>query len=172
MWFESWESLRIVVLKGLLAYGFIVFFLRITGKRTLSKMNAFDLIVTVALGSTLANVLLSSDVSLAEGAVGMTLLILLQYIVTWLSVRVPNFQHLIKAEPQLLFHESRYLETTMKKERITREELLAAARAQGFGDMADVSSIVLETDGTLSVLRSSPEPSRSTLESVSDSPSG
>ncbi|KUJ86587.1 MAG: hypothetical protein XD36_2964 [Halomonas sp. 54_146] len=85
--FNGWGSLLRVIVVGVLAYAALVFFLRISGNRTLSKMNAFDLIVTVALGSTLATVLLSKDVALAEGAVAMALLISLQFIITWFSVR-------------------------------------------------------------------------------------
>jgi uncharacterized membrane protein YcaP (DUF421 family) len=166
MWFDSWESLGSVVVKGLLGYAFIVFILRITGKRTLSKMNAFDLIVTVALGSTLANILLSPDVTLTDGAVALTLLVLLQYVVTWISCRFPFFQRIIKAEPRLLFYQEQFLEEAMKKERVTREELLAAARARGAASMHDVCSVVLETDGTLSVLQSSGDSAASTLDSV------
>ena len=67
MFFDSWAGLLRVLVVGTLAYAALVLLLRVTGKRTLSKMNAFDLIVTVALGSTLATVLLSKDVALAEG---------------------------------------------------------------------------------------------------------
>jgi hypothetical protein len=56
MFFESWSGLGRVLVVGVLAYGALVFVLRVSGKRTLSKMNAFDLIVTVALGSTIATV--------------------------------------------------------------------------------------------------------------------
>jgi uncharacterized membrane protein YcaP (DUF421 family) len=165
MFFDSWQSLGNVLVKGLLAYAFIVFVLRVTGKRTLSKMNAFDLIVTVALGSTVANILLSSEVTLAEGMVALGLLVTLQYVVTWLSVRVPFFQRLVKAEPRLLYYERRFLEDAMRRERISREEILAAARNKGIGTMDDVSSVILETDGTLSILGSSTA-SQGTLSTV------
>lgn len=72
MLFSGWENLLRTLVVGVLAYVSLVVFLRISGKRTLSKMNAFDLIVTVALGSTLATVLLSKDVALAEGALCCT----------------------------------------------------------------------------------------------------
>jgi uncharacterized membrane protein YcaP (DUF421 family) len=71
-----------------LAYVVLVVFLRLSGLRTLSKLNAFDLVVTVALGSTLATVLLTKDVALADGALAFALLIALQFVVTWSSVRV------------------------------------------------------------------------------------
>ena len=78
MFFNDASSLLRVVIVGTLAYSSLVLLLRVSGKRTLSKMNAFDLVVTVAIGSTLATVLLSKDVALADGVVAFTLLIGLQ----------------------------------------------------------------------------------------------
>ena len=66
-------------------------------------MNAFDLVVTVALDSTLATVLLSSNVALAEGLLAFALLISLQFGVTWLSVRSSTFRRLVKNEPKTPF---------------------------------------------------------------------
>ena len=82
MFFDSWLGLLRVGVVGSLAYLALVLLLRVSGKRTLSKMNAFDFVVTVALGSTLATVLLSKDVALAEGVVAFTLLIGAQYLIT------------------------------------------------------------------------------------------
>jgi len=107
--FDSWPSLIRIPLVGLLAYAALILMLRVSGKRTLSKMNAFDLIVTVALGSTLSTVLLDDGIPLAEGVAALALLICLQYAITWASVRSPRFQGLIKAEPALLVHRGRYL---------------------------------------------------------------
>ena len=152
MLFDSWAGLGRVLLVGTLAYVALVFLLRISGKRTLTKLNAFDLVVTVALGSTLATVLLSKSVALAEGVLALGLLIFLQFAIAWLSVRSPAFQGLIKAEPTLLLHRGRLLEGAMRAERITQEEVLAALRASGATDMSGVAAVVLETDGTLSVI--------------------
>lgn len=153
MFFGSALGLLRVVVVGVLAYVALVVALRVTGKRTLSKLNAFDFIVTVALGSTLATVLLSKDVALAEGIVAFVVLILLQYAVTWLSVRSQWVRALVKAEPRLLFHGGDYLEQAMREERLTRDEVLAAMRQQGHSAPATVGSVVLETDGSLSVTR-------------------
>ncbi|MEO5952961.1 MAG: hypothetical protein ABIQ44_10905 [Chloroflexia bacterium] len=87
MVFNNWESIGRLLLVGTLAYFALIVLLRVSGKRTLSKMNAFDFIVTVALVSTLASVLLSKDVPLAEGVITLALLIVLQHIVAWSSVR-------------------------------------------------------------------------------------
>src|SRR5688500_1869061 len=103
MLFDTWGGLFRVLIVGVLAYAALVLMLRTSGKRTLSKMNAFDFIVTVALGSTLATVVLSKDVALAEGVLAFALLVLLQYAVTWSAVRSRAFREVIKAEPALLY---------------------------------------------------------------------
>ena len=109
MFFDDWGGLVRVAVVGVLAYAGLVLLLRVSGKRTLSKMNAFDLVVTVALGSTLATVLLSSSVALAEGLLAFALLIFLQFAVTWLSVRSSSFRRLVKNEPKLLFYDGGFL---------------------------------------------------------------
>lgn len=152
MWFDGWDGLLRVLVVGGLAYMALVLLLRVSGKRTLTKLNAFDLVVTVALGSTLATVLLSKDVALAEGVVAFALLIYLQFAVTWLSARNPRFQALIKAEPTLILHKGRFLEGAMRSQRMTREEVLSALRGAGSPDPGRVEAVVLETDGTISVL--------------------
>ncbi|MEZ6111860.1 MAG: hypothetical protein R3C99_12705 [Pirellulaceae bacterium] len=71
IFFDNAFSLFRTLVMGVLAYVCLIILLRVSGKRTLSKMNAFDLIVTVALGSTLATVLLSKDVTLAQGSLAL-----------------------------------------------------------------------------------------------------
>lgn len=143
--------LRVAVV-GVLAYAALVGLLRLTGKRTLSKLNAFDLVVTVALGSTLATVLLSRDIPLADGILAFVVLVLLQYAVAWTSVRSKRFEAWIKAEPNLLFHNGLFLEAAMRRERITRDEVLAAMRQAGHNDPSRVQSVILETDSSMSVI--------------------
>ncbi|MGK7865426.1 DUF421 domain-containing protein [Falsiroseomonas sp. E2-1-a4] len=152
MLFQDWTSLLRVLLVGSLAYPALVLFLRISGKRTLAKLNAFDLVVTVALGSTLATVLLNRSVSLAEGLVALLLLIGLQFLVAWLSVRSARFSDLVKSEPTLLLHHGRLLETAMRNQRVTEAEMLAALRSGGLSGPEKAESVVLETDGTMSVV--------------------
>lgn len=152
MLFNGWYELVRMMVVGGSAYIGLVFLLRVTGKRTLSKMNAFDLVVTVALGSTLATALLNRDVSLSEALFAFGLLCALQYGVAWASVRSERFQRFIKAEPSLLFANGHFLSSVLAIERVTREEVLAAVRAQGIPDLSAVAAVVLETDGSFSVI--------------------
>ena len=164
--FSSWASLGRTVLVGMLAYICLVLFLRLSGKRTLSKLNAFDLVVTVALGSTFATVLLSKDVSLADGAAAFALLIFMQFAVTWSSTRARWVRRVVTGEPTLLFYEGKFLSANMRRTRMTPEEVKASVRAAGLGALGEVAAVVLETDGTLSVIRHGSGASGSILEDL------
>ena len=148
MFFTGWAGILRTLILGFLAYVALVAMLRISGKRTLSKMNAFDLVVTVALGSTLATIILSKDIALAEGVAALALMIGLQLAITWLSVRSETISRLVKAEPSMLLYDGRFLRAAMRRERVVESEVLAAVRQQGFAAIEDVRAIVLETDGS------------------------
>ena len=152
MWFDNWSETFRVALIGPLAYASLVLFLRVSGKRTLAKLNAFDFVVTVALGSTLATVLLSSDVSFAEGALGLALLVALQYVVATVSQRIPLVRRLVKSEPQVVVRDGVLRHDVLRKERLSVEEVHQAMRQSGIAEMSEAAAIVLETDGSLSVL--------------------
>ncbi|MDP8987471.1 MAG: DUF421 domain-containing protein [Actinomycetota bacterium] len=152
MWFDNWPDTVRVALIGPLAYASLVLFLRLSGKRTLAKLNAFDFVVTVALGSTLATVLLSSDVSFAEGALGLGMLVALQYVVASASRRLPAVRRLVKSEPQVVMRNGTLLHDVLRKERLNVDEVHQALRQSGIADMADVAAVVLETDGSFSIL--------------------
>jgi uncharacterized membrane protein YcaP (DUF421 family) len=166
MFFQGWSGLLRPLVVGVLTYVALVALLRISGKRTLSKMNAFDLVVTVALGSTLATILLSDKVAITEGIVGLVVLVGLQYIVAWLSARSATVSRLVKAEPTLLLHRGMFLRGAMLRERVTEDEVLAAMRQQGVADVSKVEAVVLETDGSFTVVERPAESGQSTLDRV------
>ncbi len=152
MFFDSWQGLARVALVGIPAYAALILLLRISGKRTLSKMNAFDLIVTVALGSTLASILASKDVALVEGIAALALLVALQFIVAWGATRSATVDRLVKAEPVLLLYRGTFLRAAMRRERVTEGEILAAIRRAHAGTIEEVEAVVIETAGHLSVV--------------------
>ncbi|MBA2380242.1 MAG: DUF421 domain-containing protein [Blastocatellia bacterium] len=152
--FENWFGVLRVVIVGGLAFTGLILALRISGKRTLSKWNAFDFVVTIALGSTLATVLLSKDVRLAEGLTAFALLIALQFVITWIAVRSRKADRIIKSSPTLLLKRGAFIDDKMLATRVTESEVLAAVRASGSASLEDIEAVVLETDGSFSVVRS------------------
>ncbi len=167
MFFDDWFGLIRILIVGVLAYAAIIFWLRVSGKRTLSKWNAFDFIVTIALGSTLATVIMSKDIAFLEGVAALGLLVGLQFIITFLAVRFDWLKKLVNSEPALLFDKGKFLRKRMRGERVTESEIRMAIRAQGVAAVEEIEAVVLETDGSFSVIKKSANDSRTALADVS-----
>lgn len=148
------EAIKLITI-SVVSFIAIVLILRASGKRTLSKMNAFDFIVTVALGSVLATTIINYQNSFWNGILAFIMLVTLQHVTTWLSVRFKSIGSMIKSEPALLYYEDTFQERAMIKERVDRNELKQAIRKAGYVSFDDISAIVLESDGTLTVISSS-----------------
>ena len=152
MWFDSWSDIGRILAVGAAAYVTLVVVLRLTGKRTLAKLNAFDFVVTVALGSTLATILLSTSVSWADGATALALLAGLQLVVAWLLAHQPGARTIATSRPTLLLQDGAVVHEALLQQRMTVAEVRQAVRSTGSGSLADVAAVVLESDGSLSVI--------------------
>lgn len=128
IFFESWESLLRTFIITFVAYLSLIAMLRISGKRTLTQLNAFDFIVTIALGSAFATVMLNKDVVLADGLLALLMLIGLQYLITSLSSAFPPVKNIITGKPTLLLYKGVIDRKALKNQRITEEELKEAIR--------------------------------------------
>ena len=166
IFFNGWSVLGRTLLIGVLAYVSLVFMLRVSGKRTLAKMNAFDLVVTVAIGSTLATIVLSKSVALAEGLLALALLIGMQFAISWSSTRMPWLRRVVTGEPRLLLRDGAMLDDALRDARVTREEVHAAVRSAGIGALGEVAAVVLETDGSFSVIAGQSGAALSSLDGV------
>lgn len=152
LFFDSWESLLRTFILTTLAYISMVVFLRSSGKRTLTKMNAFDLIITIALGSALAAVALNKNIPLADGMLAFLVLIGIQFCLTWLSVRSEKVKNFIRSSPTLLFYNDKFLEAEMQRQRMTHEEVFMTARKQNITDLNEISLIILEPTGDITII--------------------
>jgi uncharacterized membrane protein YcaP (DUF421 family) len=166
MIYSNWSVLIRVIIVGALAYVFVVSSLRLFGKRTLSQLNAFDFVVTVAIGSTLATTILNQNIGLSAGILALFLLICLQMIVASLSVKKAWFKQIVRADPRVLFFKGKFLEDAMMQERVRKEEILQAIRSQGIGSLELVSAVVLESNGNMSVILESRSKDLSSLGNV------
>lgn len=147
------EDLLEIALRAVLVYVALVALLRLTGKRTLAKFNTFDFIVTIALGSMVSTIILMGDLTVAEGFVGVGVLVGAQYLVSLGVTRWRPFQHLVKSEPAVLFYDGQFLRDALRRERVATEEVLSAIREDGNARLDEVLLVVLETDGSISVIQ-------------------
>lgn len=153
IFFQGWQGIIRTLVVGFLAYLCLVSFLLISGKRTLAKLNAFDLVVTVALGSILSSILIQQSLPLAEGLTALALLIWLQYVVTATSVRWEAFARSVRRSPSLLVRRGEFCRDAMRRERVTEREVLSAVRASGVSGVEAAAAVFLESDGTMSVIQ-------------------
>jgi uncharacterized membrane protein YcaP (DUF421 family) len=168
MWFDTWSDVLRILIIGTASYVTLVLLLLGFGKRTLGQLNAFDFIVTVALGSTLATILLNSSVSWSEGLAALVVLAFLQFLVAWVSARRPRLRSALTSEPVLLLRDGRMLTDVLRGNRLTESEVLQAVRGSGSGDVSDIAAVVLETNGKLSVITKSKFGSGSALQGVQE----
>jgi uncharacterized membrane protein YcaP (DUF421 family) len=172
IFFDNWQKLGHALVLAVLAYSALVVLLRVSGKRTLTKLNVFDFVFVVALGSTLATTILSPGVTLAEGVLALVALIALQVLLSWLCTKSHGMDRIINGEPALLLYRGRFLRGAMKRERVTEEEVRAAVRNRGLAALDGVESVVLETDGTFSVVWRETEGAESSMSDVPGHPAG
>lgn len=153
MIFTDWETIKNILITGVITYLFLIMAIRMFGKRSLSQLNAYDFSVTVALGSILANTLTNASLSVMAGIASFTLLLLLQFIIAKIAVHIPFFNKVIKSSPSLLFYKGQFDEKMMKKKRVTKDDIFQAVRLEQNASLDEVLAVVMEVNGQLSVLQ-------------------
>lgn len=157
--------LRILVV-GTLGYIALVMILKLSGKRTLAKMNAFDFIITVTIGSAFGRILTAKSVGIAEAITAFALLAFLQYIFAVFEIRSKFFKKLVTNSPALLYYRGEFHERNLKEARLSKDELLGAARKKGYGSLQDVEVIILESDASFSIIAESKDGDGSAYQSL------
>jgi uncharacterized membrane protein YcaP (DUF421 family) len=152
IFFQGWEPLVRTAVGTSATYLALIILLRVAGQRTLAKWYAFDLIVTVALGSTFANGVLSRDVSISQAVLGFVVLIGLQFTISWSVLHWSPMRVIVNPPPTLVLHQGRFQNDAMRSQRVSEADVRAAVRRQGLSRLEDIGAVVLEADGTFSVI--------------------
>ncbi len=163
LFFESWYNVGRTVALSIIGFAALITVLRVSGKRTLSKLNVFDFVFVVAVGSVFASTIVSKDVTLVDGFSALVTLVLIQVILAEVAARWPLASRIINGEPALLLSHGKFIDRALKRQRVTEEEVRAAIRANGVSRVEDVDAVVLENDGTLSVAWEARGPGHSSL---------
>jgi uncharacterized membrane protein YcaP (DUF421 family) len=141
-----------IVLRAALAYGFIFFLTRIVGRRELSSLEPFDLIMLIVLGDLVQQGVTQSDYSVTGLILAGGTIALMQVAVSYLNFRVKRLQPILDGEPIVLIEDGRVLERNASRERLTRGELEEQARQSQIASLDDVRWAVLETSGQISFI--------------------
>jgi uncharacterized membrane protein YcaP (DUF421 family) len=141
-----------IVLRAALAYAFIFFLTRIVGRRELSSLEPFDLIMLIVLGDLVQQGVTQSDYSVTGLILAGGTIALMQVAVSYLNFRVKRLQPILDGEPIVLIEDGRVLERNASRERLTRGELEEQARQSQIASLDDVRWAVLETSGQISFI--------------------
>jgi uncharacterized membrane protein YcaP (DUF421 family) len=133
-------------------YVFVLIFIvtRAVGRRELSSMEPFDMILLVVIGDLVQQGVTQSDYSLTGATTVISTIALLTVFTAWLSFRVRRLRPLLEGDPVVLIADGRVLQRNLRRERMTVEELEAETRQQQIDSLEDVRFAVLETNGKIS----------------------
>ena len=152
IFFNSANRLISIAVSTVILFIAIVALVRFLGKRATGQMNNFDWVISVTVGSLAASGILLKDVSIADAVLAIAMIGVLQWGAAWLAARSDSFENIIRAKPRLLLHKGELLEPDMRRENISHHEIYSALRQQGYLQPGDANWVVLENDGTLTVI--------------------
>lgn len=139
-----------IVLHSVVVFALIWVTIRVTGKRELSQLSAFDFVLLVVLGDLVSEGILGEDTSLTGATVAVATFVLLTVALSWVSFRNPQARGVFEGLPTVLMHHGKVLDEALRIERVNVEDLREAARREGFRSLDDIEWAVLEPDGAFS----------------------
>jgi uncharacterized membrane protein YcaP (DUF421 family) len=142
-----------IVLRAALMYFFILLLTRIVGRRELSSLEPFDLVLLVVLGDLVQQGVTQSDYSFTGLMIAGGTIALLQTIVSWVGFRSKRAGLVLDGDPIVVVQDGKFIDGNLKRERLREEEVLESARKQGIGSLEDVSWGILETSGEINWIR-------------------
>jgi uncharacterized membrane protein YcaP (DUF421 family) len=151
--FDMGISVGEKALRAALVYGFLLFALRVLGKRELAQQNTLDLLVILLVANAVQNGVIGNDNSVTGAAVGAAVLFGLHRLFSSLAYRYSWADKMLEGTPSYLILDGRPVEQMLRHEQISRPQLVAMAQRQGFDHLEDVDKAILETDGSVRFIR-------------------
>src|SRR6201993_1783028 len=142
-----WEFIA----RGVIVYAFLLFLLRVTGKRQVGQLAPFDLVLLLVLSNAVQNSMNGGDNSLIGGLISGGTLVLLNYAVGQATYRSKGLESLIEGRPQVLIHNGKLFEDVLQRAQMTHHELSSALRRAGCSCAEEVHSAILENNGQISI---------------------
>ncbi len=141
-----------IVIRAAVIFVFIWVLMRVIGRRELSSMEPFDLIMLVVIGDLVQQGVTQQDLSVTGALLAAATIGLLTVLLAWLNYRFPRLRPALEGRPVVLVEDGKAIEPNLKRERITLEELAAQARLKEIDSISDVRWAVLETSGAISFI--------------------
>jgi uncharacterized membrane protein YcaP (DUF421 family) len=145
-----------IVLRGIVVFTFLYVLMRVIGRRELSKLEPFDLILLIIVGDAVQQGLTQDDYSLTGAVLAVGTIAVLQVAVSYFNFRFPRFRPWLDGEPIVVVQDGKPIEKNLRRERLTVRDLAEAARGQGIASLDEVAWAVMETSGSISFIKKNP----------------
>jgi uncharacterized membrane protein YcaP (DUF421 family) len=142
-----------IVFRGIAVYFFIYLLTRVMGRRELSSLAPFDLILLIILGDAVQQGLTQDDYSITGAVIGVGTIAALQVATSWVSFRSSRARTVLEGEPIVIVQDGKAIERNMKRERIVLSEVMEEARLQQIDSLEQIQWAVLETSGNISFIK-------------------
>jgi uncharacterized membrane protein YcaP (DUF421 family) len=142
-----------LVLRAIAVFVFLLVLTRVIGKRELSSLQPFDLILLIILGDAVQQGLTQDDYSLTGAMLVVGTIAVLQVFVSWLGYRFKGVRPILEGEPVIILQDGKPIEKNMKRERLTVDEIAEAARKESIAHLDEIRFAILETDGQISFIK-------------------
>ena len=142
-----------IALRAIALYVFVVFVMRMIGRRELSTLTPFDLVLLIVLGDAIQQGLTHDDYSVTGAVVAVSTLAIMQVITSYISYRVKPFRKILKGEPIILIEGGKLLNQNLRRERITADDVAEEMRTQQIAAFDQVQWAILESNGTISFIQ-------------------
>ena len=144
-----------LAIRAVVLYAFVTILTRVVGRRELSSLQPFDLILLIVLGDAVQQGLTQDDYSLTGAFLVIFTFAVLQVLVSFLGYKFPRARPVLEGEPLIVVHDGELVEHNLKRERLTPEEVAESARQNGIAHLSEVRWAVLETTGAISFIKNS-----------------
>jgi uncharacterized membrane protein YcaP (DUF421 family) len=144
-----------IVIRAAVAFFFVFFLTRVIGRRELSTLEPFDLILLVMMGDLVQQGVTQNDFSVTGLLLAASTVAVLTLFVSFLSFRFPLLRPVLDGEPIVLLEDGEPISQNLRRERLTLEELAAEGRKQSIASLDQIQWAVLETGGTISFIKKS-----------------
>lgn len=141
-----------IAIRAVVLYVFVFLLMRLAGRRELSSLQPFDLVLLIIIGDALQQGLTQADYSVTGAMIAVGTFALLQVATSYLNFRVPWLRPALEGHPLVVIQDGKIIEGNLRRERIAVEELAEAMRLQQIGSIEDVAWAVVETDGQISFI--------------------
>lgn len=152
MWSISLSHWSEFLIRASVVYVFLLFALRITGKKQVGQMAPFDLVTLLVLSNAVQNSMVGGDNSLVGGLISATALVAINWITSWMTFRSKNIERFLEGRPTILVHNGKIDPRAMRSSQITIHELNAELRNHGCTSIKEVRFAILENNGQMSVI--------------------